>query len=88
MGMKGSNQLGKPNGDATTIFLRQGQIYTEVGDLTALFAKAKSEKDYGGGLFSMTFNEDAYKEFAEGQEKIWTRSTNALSNLCSLSIPV
>lgn len=67
MGMKGSNQLGKPNGDATTIFLRQGQIYTEVGDLTALFAKAKSEKDYGGGLFSMTFNEDAYKEFAEGQ---------------------
>lgn len=67
MGMKESNQLGKPNGNATTIFLRQGQTYTAVGDLTALSAKAKSEANYGGGLFSMTFNKDAYKKFAEGQ---------------------
>lgn len=67
MGMEGSDQLGKPNGNATTIFLRQGQTYIEVGNLTALSAKAESENDNGGGLFSMTFNENAYKEFAEGQ---------------------
>ena len=67
MGMEGSDQLGKPNGNATTIFLRQGQTYIEVGNLTELSAKAKSEANYGGGLFSMTFNENAYKEFAEGQ---------------------
>ena len=29
--------------------------------------KAKGGSDNGGGLFSMTFNEDAYKDFAEGQ---------------------
>lgn len=67
MGMEGSDQLGKPNGNATTIFLRQGQTYIEVGNLTALSAKAESGNDNGGGLFSMTFKEDAYKEFAEGQ---------------------
>ncbi|TGY57731.1 hypothetical protein [Parabacteroides distasonis] len=69
MGMKESNQLGLPDGNAKTIFLRQGQTYIEVGDLTALFAKAKTETetDNGGGLFSMTFKKDAYKEFAEGQ---------------------
>lgn len=67
MGMEESNQLGKPNGNATTIFLRQGQTYIEVGNLTALSAKAETETDNGGGLFSMTFNKDAYKEFAEGQ---------------------
>ena len=67
MGMKKSNQLGKPNGNATTIFLRQGQTYIEVGDLTALSAKAETETDNGGGLFSMTFKEGAYEKFAEGQ---------------------
>ena len=69
MGMKESNQLGLPDGNAKTIFLRQGQTYIEVGDLTDLSAKAKTETetDNGGGLFSMTFKEDAYKEFAEGQ---------------------
>ena len=67
MGMEESNQLGKPNGNATTIFLRQGQTYIEVGDLTALSAKAETETDNGGGLFSMTFKEDAYEKFAEGQ---------------------
>lgn len=71
MGMKESNQLGMPYGDkddeATTIFLRQGQTYTAVGKLTNLSAKAKGGSDNGGGLFSMTFNEDAYKDFAEGQ---------------------
>lgn len=67
MGMKESNQLGLPDGNAKTIFLRQGQTYIEVGDLTALSAKAETETDNGGGLFSMTFNKDAYKEFAEGQ---------------------
>ena len=61
MGMKKSNQLGKPNGNATTIFLRQGQTYIEVGDLTALSAKAETETDNGGGLFSMTFKEGAYE---------------------------
>ena len=69
--MKESNQLGMPYGDkddeATTIFLRQGQTYTAVGKLTNLSAKAKGGSDNGGGLFSMTFNEDAYKDFAEGQ---------------------
>ena len=67
MGMEKSNQLGKPNGNATTIFLRQGQTYIEVGDLTALSAKAETETDNGGGLFSMTFKEGAYEKFAEGQ---------------------
>lgn len=67
MGMEGSDQLGKLNDNATTIFLRQGQTYIEVGNLTELSAKAKSEANYGGGLFSMTFKEDAYKKFAEGQ---------------------
>lgn len=67
MGMKKSNQLGKPNGNATTISLRQGQTYIEVGDLTALSAKAETETDNGGGLFSMTFKEGAYEKFAEGQ---------------------
>ena len=70
MGMTESNRLGMPyddKDDATTIFLRQGQTYTAVGKLTNLSAKAKSGNDNGGGLFSMTFNEDAYKEFAEGQ---------------------
>ena len=67
MGMEESNQLGKPNGNATTIFLRQGQTYIEVGDLTALSAKAETETDNGGGLFSMTFKEGAYEKFAEGQ---------------------
>lgn len=67
MGMEGSDQLGKPNGNATTIFLRQGQTYIEVGNLTALSAKAESENDNGGGLFSMTFEKDAYEKFAEGQ---------------------
>lgn len=69
MGMKESNQLGLPDGNAKTIFLRQGQTYIEVGDLTGLSAKAKTETetDNGGGLFSMTFKGDAYKEFAEGQ---------------------
>ncbi|WP_036611162.1 hypothetical protein [Parabacteroides distasonis] len=67
MGMEKSNQLGKPNGNATTIFLRQGQTYIEVGNLTALSAKAETETDNGGGLFSMTFKEGAYEKFAEGQ---------------------
>lgn len=67
MGMEGSDQLGKPNGNATTIFLRQGQTYIEVGNLTALSAKAETETDNGGGLFSMTFEEGAYEKFAEGQ---------------------
>lgn len=67
MGMEESNQLGKPNGNATTIFLRQGQTYIEVGDLTALSARAETETDNGGGLFSMTFKEGAYEKFAEGQ---------------------
>lgn len=61
MGMEGSDQLGKPNGNATTIFLRQGQTYIEVGNLTALSAKAETETDNGGGLFSMTFEEGAYE---------------------------
>lgn len=67
MGMEGSDQLGKPNGNATTIFLRQGQTYIEVGNLAALSAKAETETDNGGGLFSMTFEEGAYEKFAEGQ---------------------
>lgn len=67
MGMKESNQLGLPDGNAKTIFLRQGQTYIEVGNLTALSAKAETETDNGGGLFSMTFKGDAYEKFAEGQ---------------------
>ena len=72
MGMTESNQLGLPKGNATGIFLRQGTIYTKVGNLTKLSAKAKSkneagETDYGGGLFSMTFDGNAYTNFDEGQ---------------------
>lgn len=73
MGMKTSNQLGLPNGNATAIFLRQGSTYTEVGNLTKLSAKPQSkndttgEIDNGGGLFSMTFNDNAYQQFNEGQ---------------------
>lgn len=73
MGMQTSNQLGLPSGNATTIFLRQGQTYTEVGNLTRLSAKPQSkndttsEIDYGGGSFSMTFNDNAYQQFNEGQ---------------------
>lgn len=73
MGMQTSNQLGLPSGNATTIFLRQGQTYTEVGNLTRLSAKPQSkndttgEIDNGGGSFSMTFNDNAYQQFNEGQ---------------------
>lgn len=73
MGMQTSNQLGLPSGNATTIFLRQGQTYTEVGNLTRLSAKPQSkndttgEIDNGGGSFSVTFNNNAYQQFAEGQ---------------------
>lgn len=67
MGMKESNRLSVPYGNATTIFLRQGQTYTAVGRLTNLSAKAKSETENGGGKFSMIFNENAYQHFAEGQ---------------------
>ena len=73
MGMQTSNQLGLPSGNATTIFLRQGQTYTEVGNLTRLSAKPQSkndtsgEIDTGGGSFSMTFNDNAYQQFNEGQ---------------------
>lgn len=35
--------------------------------MTALSAKAETETDNGGGLFSMTFEEGAYEKFAEGQ---------------------
>lgn len=73
MGMQTSNQLGLPSGNATTIFLRQGQTYTEVGNLTRLSAKPQSkndttgEIDNGGGSFSMTFNDNAYQQFNEDQ---------------------
>ena len=73
MGMQTSNQLGLPSSNATTIFLRQGQTYTEVGNLTRLSAKPQSkndttgEIDNGGGSFSMTFNDNAYQQFNEGQ---------------------
>ena len=72
MGMTESNQLGLPQSNTTDIFLRQGATYTKVGNLTKLSAKAKSkneagETDYGGGLFSMTFDDKAYTNFDEGQ---------------------
>ena len=72
MGMTESNQLGLPESNTTDIFLRQGATYTKVGNLTKLSAKAKSkneagETDYGGGLFSMTFDDKAYTNFDEGQ---------------------
>lgn len=72
MGMTESNQLGLPESNTTDIFLRQGATYTKVGNLTKLSAKAKSENeagetDYGGGLFSMTFDDKAYTNFDEGQ---------------------
>lgn len=70
--MTESNQLGLPESNTTDIFLRQGATYTKVGNLTKLSAKAKSENeagetDYGGGLFSMTFDDKAYTNFDEGQ---------------------
>lgn len=68
MGMTESNQLGLPQSNAKTIFLRKGQAYTAVGTLTSLSAKVKSEnEEVGGGSFSMTFNNDAYQQFNEGQ---------------------
>lgn len=73
MGMPESNRLDMPNGNATTIFLRQESTYTEVGNLTKLTAKPQSknettdEIDYGGGSFSMTFNDNAYQHFNEGR---------------------
>lgn len=68
MGMTESNQLGLPQSNAKTIFLRKGQAYTAVGTLTSLSAKVKSEnEEVGGGLFSMTFNNNAYQQFNEGQ---------------------
>ena len=54
MGMQTSNQLGLPSGNATTIFLRQGQTYTEVGNLTRLSAKPQSKNDTTGEEFPMT----------------------------------
>ena len=70
MGMPGSDQLKKLDG-ITTIFLREGQTYKEIGTLTALSAKAESKNnetvDHGGGLFSMRFNQNAHESFAEGQ---------------------
>lgn len=73
MGMGTSNRLGmlaSEGKDANTIYLRQGSTYTAVGKLTSLSAKKKdasNEADYGGGSFSMTFNNDAYQQFNEGQ---------------------
>lgn len=70
MGMPESNRLGMPYGnkdDATTIFLLQEQKYTAVGKLTALSAEAETETGNGGGLFSMTFYDNAYQHFKEGQ---------------------
>lgn len=73
MGMGTSNRLGmlaSEGKDANTIYLRQGSTYTAVGKLTSLSAKKKDASnaaDYGGGLFSMTFDENAYQKFNEGQ---------------------
>lgn len=73
MGMGTSNRLGmlaSEGNEANTIYLRQGSTYTAVGKLTSLSAKKKdngSATDYGGGSFSMTFDENAYQKFNEGQ---------------------
>lgn len=73
MGMETSNRLGmlaSEGDEANSIYLRQGSTYTAVGKLTSLSAKKKvasNEADYGGGLFSMTFDEKAYQQFNEGQ---------------------